>query len=122
RDISRDVFRFAYAGDVNSPAARLDPRDQIGGAFEVVFIADLRAELDEFFDGDVEKDRNGVLVWRGRRGGRGAFLSFKLSHGEWGAAGEGENARPAGYKAGRRAGQFPTNPPGRGGHLQPVCS
>src|SRR5262249_57407827 len=109
RDISRDVFRFAYAGDVNSPAARLDPRDQIGGAFEVVFIADLRAELDEFFDGDVEKDRNGVLVWRGRRGRRGGFLCFKLSHVGWRAVVEGEYARPAGSQVGRRAHGFSTH-------------
>src|SRR5262249_56803418 len=109
RDISRDVFRFAYAGDVNSPAARLDPRDQVGGAFEVVFIADLRAELDEFFDGDVEKDRNGVLVWRGGRGGRGAFLCFKLSHVERRAGVEGAYTRPADYQGRRRPPAFPTS-------------
>src|SRR5262249_34867339 len=48
RDISRDIFRFAYAGDVDASAARLDPRDQIGDALEIVFFADLRAELAEF--------------------------------------------------------------------------
>src|SRR5262249_56813736 len=109
RDISRDVFRFAYAGDVNSPAARLDPRDQVGGAFEVVFIADLRAELDEFFDGDVEKDRNGVLVWRGRRGRRGAFLSFKLSHVALRAVVEVAYARPAASHVRPRAPAFTTH-------------
>src|SRR5262245_1536169 len=64
RHISRDIFRFAYAGDMDAPAARLDPRDQVGGALEIVFVVHLRAELTEFFDGDVEENRNGATVRR----------------------------------------------------------
>src|SRR5262245_23553130 len=65
RHISSDIFRFAYAGDVDAPAARLDSRDQVGGSLEIVFVADLRAELAEFFNRDVEEDRNGLPVGRG---------------------------------------------------------
>src|SRR5262245_42732512 len=120
RHISRDIFRFAYAGDVNAPAARLDPRDQVGGALEIVFVAHLRAELAEFFDGDVEEDRNGAPV-RGDAGGvRVARRRFKRGRVERRAVVKFEHARPAFGHVGCRAEDFTTGRAAGVGQLQRV--